>query len=354
MRTVPHRRLTISTAALALALLASGCAGAAAPVETGSSVSPTAEAIALTGIAEPNLIFGGDCSLLFTDDEMVDIVGAGTTPRVDHDADADGVEDRIGGLDRELGLTTCYWANEDTSVRLTAYWDALDLAVPEQDCGLYQWGEISMNTDLCVVDAESHGIRLDGHVIAPNKQKSQQIAGELLDRFRAVDLSEAAGEPRPRPAGAWDFRELCEAIGPITLDGEPVQLITDILGTDAGALPLEDAIDRLYPPSGCFYNSETPAPRFNFDFIPGGAWSFDSTIAAHDAFNEQDGVQTSPAYQAATVPGFSNAARQDDNGNRTYLLVSGPNFLRATIRGDTDDATLLNAIRERLDELTAG
>ena len=355
MVTVLRHRSTLAVGALALALIAAGCAGRVdqtAPTSPPPSTSaPTSEPVELTGLEEPAPIFGGDCSLLFSDDDMTEIAGAGTKRQLSTDSDEDGVEDNVGGLNRELGIIDCSWANTDVNIRLKAYWDDLDLGVEERTCGRYEWGEAALNTDLCLVDAESHGVRIAGVVVTANKRKSQQIAGHLLDSFESTDRSDAAGEPRQRASGSWDSRKLCEQIGPIDIEGEAVSLITDIPGTDAGALPVEDALDSLYPPRGCYSENRDSTPPFDFEFIPGGAWAFDVAVIQQAMSSAQKFGDSSHDYQGVIVPGFETAAFTVGEYGTTYILVSGPNFLRVNASERADETAVLTAIGERLDEV---
>ena len=175
----------------------------------------------------------------------------------------------------------------------------------------------------------------------------------MLDSLESRDLGEAAGLARERASGSWDSRKLCEEIGPIEIEAQAVALNTEVPGTDAGALPVDDALDSFYPPWGCYPANNESGPWFDFEFIPGGAWAFDAEIRQRAEPSAQDDADESHVSQGIAIPGFETAAFTTSDERTQYILVSGPNFLKVNVSRDTDQIAILTAIQERLDEVNS-
>ena len=318
----------------------------AAPVGTSSptaterppTATPTATStprpVEPTGLTAPTPVFGGDCSSFASDAEMAAIAGGAISSDADPSNAGGGGSDAQANIYAQLGVMTCGWVGDDGDIQLTVLRNAVAPGERDRTCTSYTWGEASMNEDLCVVDVVASGIRVTGSINWPNRSESRAIAKRLVAYLDDADFNDAAVAP-PAGAGAWFPQIQCADLSPIEIDGTAVDLTLDILGSDAGSLPVEDQLTQLYSPTGCYGDG------LSFAAFSDGAWLLDGALKGL----KHDGVR----YEAVDVTGFDTAVRSTHDDSRDYYLISGTNYLQVRVGGDLDDADAIAGILAKLE-----
>jgi len=285
------------------------------------------------GLDAPAGIFDGDCTSFISDDEMSDIVQSPVTYMEQEDMGANNDDDLA--LYRQQGLISCAWQGNDGQVSLMVLRSEIAPSDAHDKCIPFAWGEASLQDNLCVFDVVAHGLRMNGDVAWPTKSESKSIAKRLVDYFETTDPGDAVGTRTAPPAGSWDQQNPCDLLNTVLIDGQPVDLEPRDLGSDAGVLPVIDQLFADYVPYGCGASTTgTDGEDLTVTAYPvgNGAWQFDEALDSLD----------SDEFEATTLTGFDHAVVEDaSHGERIYHLVSGPNYLRVSFFGETDDEALI-------------
>jgi hypothetical protein len=316
----------------------------AAPVGTSSPTAteppptatptPTPRPVEPTGLSAPTPVFGGDCSSFASDADMAAIAGGDISSDADPSNAGGGGSDAQANIHAQLGVMACGWVGDDGSIQLTVLRNEAAPIERDHTCTSYTWGEASMNRDLCVVDVVASGIRVTGSINWPNRSESRAIAKRLVAYLDDADFGDAAIAPAAG-AGAWFPQIQCANLSPIEIDGRPVDLTLDILGSDAGSLPVEDQLTQLYSPTGCYGDG------LSFAAFSDGAWLLDEALKGL----KHDGVR----YEAVDVVGFDTAVRSTHDDSRDYYLISGTNYLQVRVGTDVEDADVIASILAKLE-----
>jgi len=220
----PQRPAIAALSALSIGLalvLLSGCAtGTPAPaqstpaaVPTGSSAVPSAEPTEDpdAGGTPPAQAFDGDCSLVFSTQEVTDLAGWAAADPVEL---VNTVPDMA--LVRQVGGLGCVWSpaeNDEGYLQLTV--------VPQKElskqlengttCFLQ-----SEKTYICAIDLGANGYHLSANFTTANSasyNKANAISGRIADAFtaRADELDKAVTPKQPK--GAWPLDFACADLG---------------------------------------------------------------------------------------------------------------------------------------------
>lgn len=220
----PQRPTSIAASALSIGLalvLLSGCAaGTPAPVQstpaavpTGSSAEPTAEPTEDpdAGGTAPAQAFDGDCSLVFSTQEITDLAGWAAADPV---AFVSTVPDMA--LVHQVGGLGCVWSpagGDEGYLQLTV--------VPQKElskqvengttCFLQ-----SEKTYICAIDLDANGYHLSANFTTANTasyNKANAISGRIADAFTAhAEVLDQAATPK-QPTGAWPLDFSCADLG---------------------------------------------------------------------------------------------------------------------------------------------
>jgi hypothetical protein len=180
-------------------------------------------------------------------------------------------------------------------------------------------------------------------VYSKSKSQSRTVASRLLSRFWSEDLSKSAGAPVAQPAGSWLVVTDCEALRSIVIGGRTVKLATDILGTDASSTPLDDALAGGANSGDCYgkvTDSNGDEGYVSFTAVGGAAWKYDELL---------DGLSAEDHVEQVVIPGFDFAVHRQSDEINYYCLISGPNYLSATINSGIGQMEALTAIKAKLD-----
>lgn len=306
------------------------------------SPTSTPDVVEPTGQAVPPAVFDGDCTNFASDEAMSTAAGQVLTAPAFADDDLDGIEDEMPADYLQLGVITCGWNGDQGSIWLTILRDDVAPSDSRKACDSYSWGEASMDKTVCVVDITANGIRVSGAVRWPSKSESKAVAAGLVDYIEATDFSSSQGSTPPADPDAWLPLD-CAAVSPMEVNGKPVDLTLDILGSDAGSLPVEDQIGEMYSANGCYGDFAATGGeegRVSFTAFAHGAWRFDRDLAAISA----DGYP----FEPVAIAGFDHGFLAQSETNRTYTLVSGSNYLKVSITGQADDADIIDQIAAKL------
>lgn len=310
----------------------------AAPVSNSPSTNtpiPAAEPIAPSGFTAPKSIFDGDCETLFTTAEISDIAGAELATDFQAEANHNPVDQAL--IDAQ-GIT-CGWYREtgSTGVTLGIHLILVPTAtvpkVARESCGAFTSGEGMGNTDLCLFDAEEHGVRIGGSVYSRDKAKSRAIADRLVSHF-ATAAARVTVPENPYLKGKWFQTNDCERLDPIDVGGESFQPQVVPIGTDGSSYPLQNAImgtDYAFV-DGCVIDIDGDKDQQD-NYV---AWN----VQAPWRFDTADG-----GFEEVSVDGFDRVIRRTSEPHMPYRLLDGPNLLEISANG-VSETDMLDIARE--------
>ena len=286
----------------------------------------------------PRQVFDGDCSRLFTTEELEAAVGTAVTP-----VPAADIFDNQGTENQRFGGLRCDWVAPEYAVYVgvlvlpaaaVSYTEdhACDIALESGHAG-------------CALEAITNGIRISG--VVTRSDRDIGLAATAQAALLAVFAEHAVGvnvAPVPLPAaGAWSFPVDCPAVvAAADFSGVP-GLGASSTGDHGGGS------DAFYPraalelwsdvgPPHCFITGESV--YLYFDAYGGGRWK-EAEVAA--------GAGTAPI----AVDGL-DAVYSVPLGDGTFRVnvFDGPNWLQFTVNFTTNAPAIAQTLVASLD-LTA-
>jgi hypothetical protein len=322
---------TVAVVAVVLAGLA-GCAQSAPAAESSASTTRTPSASPSSAPATavgPERLFGGDCTRLFTADELEAAIGVAVTPQsTEWDLDPEYI------APAQLGGLGCHWRESTAS-------DSPGLsAVVVPESALVDPSDIEPECTEgygCTFSATSSGFTLFGVLSNPSAAIADTTTAyeTLVARF-AAKVATAAQPERYVVADAWSADTDC-----VTLDAQ--RLVGAAIG-QPGLEPADVGGDaepnygygRAAEAAGltpCGWSSGGPT-SVQLQVLPGGAWVEDDVAA-------QAGAEPVP------VPGATAAYVV---GDRLHVFA-GPNWLVLEIEPSGPLDALYPAAAELVAEL---
>ena len=287
-------------AAFAIAL--SGCAPEDLPAPTPTvSATPTTEPTAKPVTVAPAQVFDGECSRLFSEAEVSEMLGTSVTLQLQFNGPyiARKLEQRFGGI-------RCEWDGKYPNPGLTVLVVPSGvLAIAEQEYCAVDDSNAAM---YCSVDVTANGIRISGavsHADAGGGVSLQAEADKVEALFKERAMAVPA-VPAPTPsATAWTSIPTCDEL---TTNSEIQALIladpvfVGPLGGDGGYVYLPAEQDLYFSRSGARPNCQLSGGEgyFIFSALGGGGWNEESLAELPGATRE-------------VVPGFDAVIVRPDS-----------------------------------------
>lgn len=327
--------------ALVVLLVVAGCQGQPTPTTSASlpasSPAPSADEPVQereTGLIQPKQVFGGDCSLLFSTDEVSAAVGA--TMTVVPPAD---IFDNAGIIDEQNGGLRCAWKSDPYSVVDVLVLPAEAVSYDEPDtCGSFTESGIPA----CTLEATANGIRMSGMVgridapVVDMEAAKQTLLALFTERATPANVA-----PVPIPAaGSWAFPVECESVvAAADLSGVPG------LGADSTGYSGAGGSDAYYPPAvqalwgphglpHCGIDGESVF--LDFDASGGGRWK-ESELSAAPAV-----PLVAEAFDAAYAVPLSD-------GRFRIHAFNGPNWISFDVTFTKNAVPIATALIAALD-----
>lgn len=319
------RAALLAASALSLILLCvillSGCAaGTPAPAQSSAAAAPSASAEPTAeptedpdaGGTPPAQAFDGDCSLVFTTQEVTDLSGWAATDAVQF---VSTVPDMA--LVHQVGGIGCVWApaaGDDGYLQLTVV-PQKQLSNQLEDgttCFLQ-----SEKTYICAIDLEANGYHLSANFTTANTasyKKANAIAGRIADAFTAKADERDKAVTLKEPEGAWPLDFTCADLGKKARVGKALGDSDLKISDGGGDVQVTAAETDLWggrPFLRCYWADPDADP----DAVPGTIAQLTVAVLGGAAWTQQE---------IAVLPG---AEEVDVEGAERAIIVTDPNGL---------------------------
>jgi len=215
----PARPAALAAVVFSLLLLSGCAAGSPAPAPTTASPAPTGSAVPSAAPTEdpdaggsaPAQAFDGDCSLVFSTQEVTDLAGWTAADPVQF---VSTVPDMA--LVHQVGGIGCVWSpaeGDEGYLQLTVV-PQKKLSDQLEDgttCFLQ-----SEKTYICAIDLEANGYHLSANFTTANSasyNKANAISERIAEAFTANADARAEAVSPKKPYGAWPLEFTCADLG---------------------------------------------------------------------------------------------------------------------------------------------
>jgi hypothetical protein len=364
----------LSVSVLVSAVALAGCSPAPTGADVPAAPTPTrpaAAAPAPSGPTAPDQVLDGDCSALFPDAVVSELLGTTVAAReLFLDSPITHAVPTLGGLDCEwtapAGADGAVTAASLRAVVLSSQvlsgtaQDSVILAAGTEDvsCVTGVITASSVDAGACSFTARAGELWLSGVVYSPAGTPEDGIrsaVATLSDEFRALPTGDAVAPAVPKtPAGgtAW----VPPACGDLSAAAGVTETLhsPDLVGNDVDTTGGSDSAAGIQAAQAgaevfaCAWYHSGPAPAgqldgFSIQGLPGGAWA-------------QDRVLALPGARVVDVPGADLAVRVPTAvGHDTLDVFDGVNWLQIS-RADGLEPVLpvLPALLDALNSSTEG
>jgi hypothetical protein len=298
----------------------SGCAAEEPPASVSTlTATPTGEPTSEPSAVAPAQVFDGDCSRLFSEEEVGEMIGTSVTLQDVAGSDLwDQVEPQLGGM-------RCEWDGEYPAPTLTVLVLPSGVLTIDEQASCHV--DSASGVMYCDVDSTANGIRISGAVLQPDAGGGVSLQPEA-DKVEALFIeraTSAAAVSAPVPsATAWTSIPSC---GELRSNVELQQLLladrafVGFVGGDGGYTYLASEVDAYFSRSDNILNCsiEGEGTYFTFSALAGGGWNEQSLAELPGAVREVvDGFDAVIIRPASFGDGRMVEAFIDDNWIETY------------------------------------